>query len=104
MVSTNSIIIFSLLLSATTSIISLVMVWQRKPNRGYLAWVVFLFGSFFWAASYALHWMDPNLASKQFWLDLTYVGVVLVPGSAFVFVFEYLGYNRWVRKIWYLFN
>jgi diguanylate cyclase (GGDEF)-like protein len=99
----SSIVSFILLLSTLTSIFAMVMVWRRRPILGYRAWIIYLMGAGFWSGTYAIFWLNLFPQLKQFWLDLTYLGVVIVPGAVLIFICEYLGYSRWVRKQWYLF-
>jgi diguanylate cyclase (GGDEF)-like protein/PAS domain S-box-containing protein len=98
MLTTQSIIIFLLLISGLISIFTLVTVITRGKNiRGGVMLHLFLIGVIIWDTTYAIHWMVQTSALKAFWLDMTYVGVVTVPGTMLIFMIKYLGEDAWLK-------
>jgi diguanylate cyclase (GGDEF)-like protein/PAS domain S-box-containing protein len=98
MVSNYSIISFILLLSALASVVAMVFVWmRRKPGEGRGALILYQFGTFIWALTYSLYWLNSPSPAAVFWLNMTYFGVTIVPGALFLFVMDHLGYSSWLK-------
>ncbi|MCU0658380.1 MAG: diguanylate cyclase [Polyangiaceae bacterium] len=50
-----------------------------------------------WDLTYALFWAQAPAPSPYFWLDATYVGVVMTPPALLIFTLEFAGQQRRVR-------
>lgn len=97
MLTTKSIIIFLLIISALITTFTLVVVFARRKNiRGSIPLHIFLLAVITWDITYTFHWLAQGPAEKAFWLDMTYLGVVSVPASMLVFIISYLGKERWL--------
>lgn len=97
MLTTQSIIVFLLIISALITSFTLVAVFARRKNiRGARPLHIFLIACIIWDITYTFHWLAQGAAEKAFWLDMTYVGVVSVPASILVFIITYFGKERWL--------
>jgi diguanylate cyclase (GGDEF)-like protein len=84
----------------TTAIISAVMTaitWNRRKQAS-SAPPMALFGlaMTWWCLAYAIHWSSIYQPSEFFWLDLTYVGAVIVPVAFLAFAFSFTDRNHWL--------
>jgi signal transduction histidine kinase len=81
----------ALALSAGAALAVAALTWRRRHSRGAVSLVVTLLAMAFWAIAYAIRWMSPDPAVASFWLDATYVGVLLTPTAVFTLTLEYTG-------------
>ncbi|MCA9887387.1 MAG: hypothetical protein KC546_03405, partial [Anaerolineae bacterium] len=58
-----------------------VQVWSRRPGKGVLAFVVLSFALIEWATMSVLELYSTDLSAKYFFAQLSYIGIVLVPGA-----------------------
>ena len=87
----STLLIIAAALSASISI----MAWQRrKKTLAALPMAVVNIAMAWWSFSYAVHWSAVSRPSEFFWVDLTYLGVVIVPTAFFAFAICYTGYCR----------
>ncbi len=63
-------------------------IWQRRHAPG--GWPLFVFqaGVIIWSLTYAIHWLSKPVTA-HFWLDMTYLGVVIIPTSFLFFVLQF---------------
>lgn len=78
-----------LLVSGTVTAFVGGMILRRRSAPGAGALLVFLVGSLIWTLTYAMHWVSITTAAKRFWLDMTYIGVVVTPGAMLVFILQF---------------
>lgn len=78
-----------LLITAITATATALIVWRRRTAPGAHALTVVMGGFAFWAATYAFHWMSTSPLAMQFWLNMTFFGVVITPTALLVFTLEY---------------
>ncbi len=84
--------------AAGASAVASVGLWSRRRITGVLPlWVAFL-GSFIWSLTYALYWLAESPAARIFWLDATYIGVVIAPTAFLVFVVGYTNRSGWLTR------
>lgn len=83
----------SIVVGATAAILS----WREipRPGAGWLA--LLLFGQVWWATSTFFRIRSPTIAVKEFWLQIAWIGVVIIPLAWIFFAFEYSGRDRYVR-------
>lgn len=88
--------VFILLLLATTALaVALVVYLARQcsmPGRLPLLWM--LTAVAVWSGGYALELMATGLASKVFWNQVQYFGIVAIVPSWFAFVLSYTGLRQ----------
>jgi|GEM_PF-467560 len=74
------------------------LTWQlRRPARGSVSLVVLLLALSWWDITYAIFWADLPGPTPYFWLDITYVGAVIVPTSLHVFALQLNGGENWLK-------
>jgi len=71
--------------------------WRERPEPGALPLVALLAGQSWWSATLVLELEATTLAAKDFWFDVGWIGIVLIPVAWFVFALEYTGRDRYVR-------
>ena len=87
-----------LLLSASTCVVFIVLAWRRREAPSARALMVMMAATAFWAFTYALHWLFPNNPAEFFWLDATYLGVVIAPTTFLVFAARFNQLDRWLNR------
>jgi PAS domain S-box-containing protein len=90
-------LVYALLLTfaASISIFTAVLVWRRRRVPGGFAVLIFMGALFVWALTYAIYWVSPT-EMRLFWLNVTYFGVVAVPGAFFAFTLIHTGRQHWI--------
>ena len=83
--------VFPLFLSAILCTIVAFLVWRRRKAPGALPLAVLTIGTGIWSLSYAISMLYTSLAGQLFWINVSYLGIVLVPGSWLLFALEYTG-------------
>lgn len=87
-----------LTIAGLTSAAVTLLIWRRarpplaRPSllmSGALTW---------WSLTYAIHWSGIPRPWIFFWLDATYVGVVIVPTALLVFALRYVGQAHWLSR------
>lgn len=72
-----------------TGLICLVLALQiflfLRQSPGAIALGLLLVALSWWDITYALYWIDAPAPNAQFWVDVTYVGVVSAPTLVFIF-------------------
>jgi PAS domain S-box-containing protein len=86
-----------LFIVALISIVVAVSVWRRRFAPGGLAVVTFMFAIAWWSGTYALYWANISPVG-HFWLDITYLGVVIVIPAFFIFVLQYTHRAHWITR------
>ncbi|MFO7583932.1 MAG: diguanylate cyclase [Anaerolineales bacterium] len=72
--------------------------WQlRRPARGSVSLVVLLLALSWWDITYAIFWADLPGPTPYFWLDITYVGAVIVPTSLLIFALQLNSLENWIK-------
>lgn len=76
-----------------------VLVWQmRRGAPGATPLIVLMGALAWWDITYALFWADLPGPTPYFWLDITYLGVTIVPTAVLVFVIQVLRGEKWLKK------
>lgn len=84
----NSAYAAALIVAAILSFVAGMEIWQRRQAPGGWALVIMQSGLVIWSLTYALHWLSTG-ALAHFWLDMTYLGVVVVPTALLIFVLQF---------------
>ena len=92
-------IFYSTLLLVATLICAGVaqVVWRRRFAPGGWALLVFMLAVAWWSATYAIYW-GGVYPFGHFWLDATYLGVVIVSPAFFIFVLQFTHRDNWVNR------
>lgn len=71
---------------------------QRQAYSG-RPLMVLLFGLSWWSFTYALFWLRIPGPTPFFWLDLTYIGVLIVSPALFCFTLQFTGRGRYLTGL-----
>ncbi|MBT3346675.1 MAG: PAS domain-containing protein, partial [Gemmatimonadetes bacterium] len=92
-----------LFLATVVCVALLPYIWRRRASPGAPPLFMLLSAVGFWSLGNALEIATVDLAMKLLWAKVSYVGIVLVPGTWLVFALEYAGRgNRARRYAWLL--
>ncbi len=92
-----------LVLAAIVCAALLPYVWRRRSNSGALPLFVLLAAVGVWSLGSALEIAAVELEAKLWWAQISYMGIVLVPGTWLIFALEYAGRRtRVLRNLWLL--
>ena len=76
---------------------AIVFVWRRPSAATIASLLAVLTGAVWWSVCSALELSAGDLAGREYWGDLKYVGVVLLPPAYLAFVLQCSGRRRWPR-------
>jgi PAS domain S-box-containing protein len=77
--------------------VAIVFVWRRRSVATIASLLAVLAGAVWWSVCSALELSAGDLAGREYWGDLKYVGVVLLPPAYLAFVLQCSGHTRWPR-------
>ncbi|HEX5879956.1 MAG TPA: histidine kinase N-terminal 7TM domain-containing protein [Actinomycetota bacterium] len=77
--------------------VAIVFVWRRRTTTTIVGLLAVLLGAVLWSVCSALELSAGDLARREFWGDLKYVGIVLLPPAYLAFVLQCSGHTRWPR-------
>jgi diguanylate cyclase (GGDEF)-like protein/PAS domain S-box-containing protein len=75
--------------------------WRRRTAPGALALVVLSLAMGVWSLTYAFFWMSSSPAAQTFWMNMTFCGVVVIPGAFFVMAQQFTGRGILLSKCAY---
>ena len=90
--------VFPLIVSAILCAILAALIWRRREAPGALPLAFLNIGTSIWSLCYAISLLYTTLEGQLFWINMTYVGIVMVPGSWLVFVLQYTGWGAFTRS------
>jgi len=80
---------FTLLFSASISMMIAIVVWKRRLAPGARGLMLFLVADIIWAVTYAVRWMAAEPSVQLFWLDATYFGVAFHTTFLIIFALQF---------------
>ena len=86
-----------LMAGAVLVTLAIVFVWRRRPTTTIVGLLAVLLGAVLWSVCYALELSAADLVGREFWGDLKYAGVCLLPAAYLAFVLQCSGHTRWPR-------
>jgi PAS domain S-box-containing protein len=86
-----------LVAGAVLATVAIVFVWRRRSAASIASLLAVLAGAVWWSVCSALELSAGDLAGREYWGDLKYVGVVLLPPAYLAFVLQCSGQTRWPR-------
>lgn len=87
-----------LVLASASGMVASGVALARWRSQGANALILMLSGLSVWSLTYAFHWVSVEPYWKYFWLNMTYLGVVLVPAALLIFAFRYTGRDAWITR------
>jgi diguanylate cyclase (GGDEF)-like protein len=86
------------LASAISFVVAMLITSQRRPLApGSLPLIVGLLALSWWNLTYGIFWAGVPGPTPFFWLDITYLGVVIAPTAFLVFAMQLGGLSAWVK-------
>jgi PAS domain-containing protein len=90
-----------LLISGAVSFVIMLTAWRRRHFIGSAVPVaLYSLSNVVWSWTYALHWSNVFRPSEFFWLDMTYLGVVLSAPALLIFALSYTGVRQYLTGRW----
>ncbi|HXF84054.1 MAG TPA: histidine kinase N-terminal 7TM domain-containing protein [Anaerolineales bacterium] len=87
-----------LFLTGIACLVVAAIVWQqRRAAAGAGALIVFMLTLSWWDISYAIFGADAPGPTPFFWLDITYVSVVLAPTAFLAFTLQFVQREHWLK-------
>jgi PAS domain S-box-containing protein len=86
-----------LLVGAVLVTVAILFVWRRRPSTTIVGLLAVLLGAVLWSVCYALELSAGALVGREYWGDLKYAGVCLLPAAYLAFVLQCSGHTRWPR-------
>lgn len=80
-----------LLLSALAALGTALYTWYRRLTVDMWWFMGIMLSSTVWAAAYALEMASVEIPDKMFWSNISFIGIVGVPGFLVAFMLRYLG-------------
>ncbi len=90
------------LISGATTLALAILVWVRRPSRPAVTLGFYLFSIALWSFGYCLELRGVTVEQKLFWSKVEYFGPAFMPLMGLIFVLEYTGNIRFLRKRYFL--
>lgn len=74
------------------------LAWRERPEPGSFPLVLLLAGQCWWSTTLFFRINATTVASKLFWVDLSWVGIGLIPVAWLYFALEYAGYDEYTTR------
>ena len=87
-----------LFLTGCIALFYILLTWRRREAPGVFALMIFMGGVVLWTWTYCMFWLFPDWPANGFWLDATYIGVVIVPTAMLVFALQVNYLDEWLSK------
>jgi GNAT superfamily N-acetyltransferase len=87
-----------LVIAALVSATVMVLTWHRRPGPGTVPLALLMLALTWWGLTYALHWSGFYRPTMFFWLDATYLGVVIVPVAFLAFALQFTNRDHWLNR------
>lgn len=88
-----------LLIAGTICLLVAVIIFQTRRNAtGAFMLTILLLALAWWDITYAIFWAGVPGPSKYFWLDITYIGTVMVPPALFIFTLQLTNKANWLQR------
>ena len=86
-----------LMAGAVLVTVAILFVWRRRSATTIVGLLAVLLGAVLWSVCYALELSAGDLVGREYWGDLKYAGVCLLPAAYLAFVLQCSGHTRWPR-------
>lgn len=71
--------------------------WRARPEPGSLPLVAMLAGQSWWSTCLVFQVQATTLQAKMFWVDISWVGVVVIPVAWLAFALQYTGRDEYLQ-------
>jgi len=73
------------------------LAWRERPEPGAVPLTILLVGQCWWSASLIFQLQATTLEAKIIWVNVSWIGVVLIPVAWMLFALEYTGRDQYIR-------
>lgn len=88
----------ALLVAGVICFIGGIIIFQTRRNAlGAIPLMILMFALSWWDITYSLFWAKAPAPYPNFWLYITYIGVVIVPATVFVFAIQISEHIEWLK-------
>jgi diguanylate cyclase (GGDEF)-like protein len=88
-----------LMVAGLACLIVAAIVWQqRRMAAGAIPLIVFMIALSWWDLAYAVFWAGVAGPTPFFWLDITYLGVVITPPAFLAFALLFTQLGHWLHR------
>ncbi|MFC7250157.1 histidine kinase N-terminal 7TM domain-containing protein [Halomicroarcula sp. GCM10025324] len=74
------------------------LAWRERPEPGSVPLVLLLAGQCWWSTTLFFRITSTSLSAKVFWVDVSWVGIGLIPVAWLYFALEYAGYDEYTTR------
>lgn len=74
------------------------LAWRERPEPGAVPLTILLAGQCWWSATLFFRIGAPTLPAKVFWVDLSWLGIAILPVAWMFFSFAYTGHTRYLKR------
>src|SRR5439155_2305755 len=85
------------IISVAISVSLALVAWWRRSAPGATAFGLLMLGVAEWSLTYAVELVSPNLPTKLFWDNLTWLGSGIVPAAWLAFALQYTDQGHWLK-------
>jgi len=72
--------------------------WRRRGAPGAVMMTVSSLALALWSLCYGLMWLNTDFAAQLFWLNMMYLGAVIVPLSTFILILQVMHKDHWLTR------
>jgi len=88
----------ALVASVAVGVTAGLLAWRERPSPGAVPLVFLMAGQCWWSATLIFRIEATKLGAKVFFVDVSWIGVALIPVAWLLFALEYGGYNEYTTR------
>lgn len=75
-----------------------ILAWRERPEPGAVPLTFLMAGACWWAATLFFRLEATGLEEKVFWVDVSWIGIVIIPVAWVLFALEYTGQSQYINR------
>ncbi len=88
--------LFPVVIAAVISAGLALFAWRRRLRAGIAPFSILMLAVAEWSLGYALELAGADVPTKLFWLNIEYLGIVIVPAAWLTLALQYTGRTKWL--------
>ena len=88
--------LFPVVIAAALSAGLALFAWRRRLRAGIAPFSILMLAVAEWSLGYALELAGADVPTKLFWLNIEYLGIVIVPAAWLTLALQYTGHTKWL--------
>ncbi len=88
--------LFPVVIAAVISAGLALFAWRRRLTAGIAPFTILMLAVAEWSLGYALELAGGDIPAKLFWLNIEYLGIVIVPVAWLALALQYTGRTKWL--------